>query len=447
MQSETINFEEISINSSDTDKSGNDFDKFLDFKVQQNLSMVGLQNAISSFGTPTSKYSVAKKVNARLVFETEYYTNCPKCGACFQVSTPLKGKKTCGNCDNDMLISEANYFVYIPLKQQIVLNVKHYFKSIIDYQNKLNAENSDDLMTDVYQGKIYKRISEKISKDKIILSLTLNADGAKVFNRNTEAVWPLQLYQNYLPPKLRYLTKNILVVGVYYGKSSQISFQNFLYPLVQELRELENGFNIEDKNFSISVVPKLVHAVADLPAKAKMQEFVQFNAYNACGYCHQHGMAMPNVSRKGKTVRYLLENPPAEPKLHENIVRIMEQLKDGEQKSGVKDISALTYINDFDIILSFGIDDLHAIYEGVFSKILDLLLNARYHKSDFHLTVRKQQLLDSRITNIKPTMDITRKPRSLIANRNYLKGSEKRNLLLFYLIPCLDGVLRRTYTY
>lgn len=123
--------------------------------------------------------------------------------------------RVCNNCGIQLRLEETNYFVYIPIKQQIQNTFNAYFNEILSYKEKIE-DSCSGLMADIHHGIIYQNILRKYQKSGIMpLSLALNTDGVKNFDNNVNSLWPVQIAQNFLPPNLRYLLKNIIVVALY----------------------------------------------------------------------------------------------------------------------------------------------------------------------------------------------------------------------------------------
>lgn len=127
--------------------------------------------------------------------------------------------------------------------------------------------------------------------------------------------------------------------------------------------------------------------------------------------------------------------------MHSDTVAIMKKPAKGK---GIKEMSALAGLEYFDMIDCFGIDDLHSVFEEVFTKILKLFYKSTTDK-EYHIPTGKQTLIDKRLLAMKPTKDITRKPRSIVENIEKLKGNEKRSLLFYYLPIILEGIHQKKY--
>lgn len=63
------------------------------------------------------------------------------------------------------------------------------------------------------------------------------SDGVPVFKSTKFGIWPVYLVVNELPPHLRFLRKNILLWGVWFGPEKP-KMNTFLSPFVQDMKAL-----------------------------------------------------------------------------------------------------------------------------------------------------------------------------------------------------------------
>ena len=77
----------------------------------------------------------------------------------------------------------------------------------------------------------------------------------------------------------------------------------FLQPIVDQLVELfTKGVSMQYKEKEVTVKAVLLSAVFDAPARAAVQNFVQFNGYFGCSTCLAKGARFdPYISRDNKS--------------------------------------------------------------------------------------------------------------------------------------------------
>lgn len=101
----------------------------------------------------------------------------------------------------------------IPFEQQIKYLLDKYFDEILEYIQR----DKNDSISDVDDGLVFQEIS-KAYPDAMILSFTINTDGAQMYKSNNSSLWPIQINANFLPPQLRFKRDNILVYSLYLGR-------------------------------------------------------------------------------------------------------------------------------------------------------------------------------------------------------------------------------------
>lgn len=178
-------------------------------------------------------------------------------------------------------------------------SIEKNWESIFDYKQK---ERDKQYIADIHDGLICQNMNEKFPHT-FNLSLVLNIDGAQVFKSSKKSLWPVQLYQNYLHPRVRYIATNVIVAGVYFGSSKPNPNQQ-LFPLFTELKVIQaaGGFRVKNPKSAneLTFMPFILHGVFDLPAKAMWQGPMQFNGKNACGYCQHPGVKIESKKKGNK---------------------------------------------------------------------------------------------------------------------------------------------------
>lgn len=100
---------------------------------------------------------------------------------------------------------------------------------------------------------------------------------------------------------------------------------------------------------------------------------------------------------------------------------------------GVKGPCVLEKLPGFDCIWGFPYDYMHGVLLGVTRQIWNVW-------SKNFLSPNQHKLINKRLLEIKPPLEIHRTPR-LLKEKSKWKASEWRSWLLFYSIPCLSGIL------
>lgn len=411
-------------------------------KLKSNGTLKSVQNVVeiinglsSQIKLPTNK-DVLKK-EAVLRFHRKFLIFCKKCNEL------CNEKNWCGTCGIATKKTKNNFVVYIPIEEQIKATLDKHFDVIVDYMSRNKNEN----ITDFDNGNLYKRARQKYPHS-ILLCLTLNADGAQVHNSQKKSVWPIQLYQNYLPPHLRFKCENILLVTIYFGREKP-DFRKLLYPLCEELQTLgENTLSFYRSGQIFHCVPTVTCCTLDLPARKLLSGLKSYSGKMACTFCLHEGISVTDHLKK-KYIRYVKLNSPPANRTHESIIRAVERLSTNTLKKkktidGIVEIPPMLLFDGFDLSAGFAVDYMHNVAIGIMGMLLEFWMGShRLSKSSPFfkpMHPKARLLLDVRLLALKPFKKITRKPKSL-QDRHFFKASEYRNLLLYYLPICLEGLL------
>ncbi len=214
-------------------------DKVIIFYLRHNLSLVCLEDFMELLNTqreicdqlPTHKKQILKLFReGKDMIQVYYFIRCAVCNKVFESDSENMEQLTC--CGKALKKTETNFFVYMPIRKQIVQSVEHNWQ----YIQKFNTSGGNDgTISDAHDGHVLKKVLKLYENEDLnILSLCLNVDGANKFNSNLVSLWPIQFAQNYLPPTIRFLPQNILVAGLMYVEG-KFDFREYFLPVVAEL--------------------------------------------------------------------------------------------------------------------------------------------------------------------------------------------------------------------
>lgn len=382
---------------------------------------------------PATKFKIKKLINP--LYEPIFYVLCPKCK---NHSPTVNTTINCESCNIPLNRAKSKYFVYIPIEDQLKKSINDNFDGIISYSERFS--NNGNTITDVQDCYQFKEAQKK-HPHSMILSMTLNTDGAQLFNSSNKSIWPIQIILNCLHPSIRFLLENIIVVALH---SEKPNMTDFFFPLLKELKEIQTrgGINISHAGKMINFIPIITMCTLDLPAKAALQEMVGHTGYKGCSYCLHPGVSIKPDKNSKAVVRYVKKDGIRD-RTHNGILRTYQKLS-SSPIDGIKAVSCMVAASEFDLINGYGIDYLHCALLGVMKKLLDLWLNSKNHNKAFYLHKKSQEALNNRIVNIKPVSEITRKPGSIFVRSEY-KGNEYRTLMLYYLRYSLKDLLPMRY--
>jgi len=303
-------------------------------------------------------------------------------------------------------------------------------------------------LEDVYDGRIYKRlVKDGILQSGNNFSFIFNTDGVPIFKSSQVSIWPIYLIINELPYKKRMATENMLFSGLWFGETKS-SMWTFLKPFYKSFIDLEQGVTFQIKNKgSVTCKAVLPGGTCDLPARCMICNAMQFNGVSSCWKCLQTGQTA-KVSQRGHTRVFAFQNDdPKGP--HRTYAETIQHAKDtlNNQMSGKKDyavngikgLSWLGLVPSFDYVAGIGIDYMHGVLLGVQKTLLKLWFTAKF--SGKHFSISLISKADARLSEIAPTLEIKRMPRSMEEHLKYWKANELCSFLLYFGIPVLYGIL------
>jgi len=137
-------------------------------------------------------------------------------------------------------------FDYIPLIHSLRLQCADIRRSKAFDDYKISVARGGSIMKDIWDGELIKDLTKDgLFSQATDMALGLLTDGVQVFKiRSKFSVWPVLIMNFNLPPHLRYLSQDILVSGIIPGPKNPKDINSFLYPLVQELLQLEKGIKV-----------------------------------------------------------------------------------------------------------------------------------------------------------------------------------------------------------
>ncbi|XP_072145749.1 uncharacterized protein [Dermacentor andersoni] len=208
-----------------------------------------------------------------------------------------------------------------------------------------------------------------------------------------------------------------------------------LNSFVQQMRDLATG------GVTWMAGTDIVHSgvyclscCADAPARASLQNFTQHNGYYGCGWCLHGGKTVHG------TVKYPMDMNVRDERNAENAKKHTEKASFLHQvHKGVKGPSPLINLPYFDVIWGFTPDYMHCVLLGVSRHFTELWLSA-VNQPYYIGSPQVLSIIDERLCATKPHLCVSRLPRSLSV-RMYWKASEWQQWLLYFSLPCLEGLL------
>lgn len=105
----------------------------------------------SRFQLPQTKYKFRQAIGPSIDIEMHY--KCQRCGLCTGVSksSAVKSELDCSNCNCTITKTADNFFMYIPLKQQLVESIRRNWESIVLFKQ---IKREKMFISDIHDGHI-----------------------------------------------------------------------------------------------------------------------------------------------------------------------------------------------------------------------------------------------------------------------------------------------------
>ena len=268
-------------------------------------------------------------------------------------------------------------------------------------------------------------------KDRVILRLILNTDGANESKSPPLSAWPVFLAFADLPPIKRQLFQNIVLVSLFVGAG----YPDFTLILEHIKKQLHPTESFVFNGTSITVTFQPILFVADLVAKSKVLQMKQFNGYYGCTLCTQRGEHYSGSHHYPPHEKFVMRTPESHLlNISELESGSVEELRakvgrkgDSEKRTqGVKGRSAILSIIP-NQPLSSPIDPMHQLFLGVGKDLITFFYDQMRaeHKSQLNETLSRISLPKELKNTVRPLDSISS-----------FKAKEVKTVLL-YLSPLL----------
>ncbi|XP_040070090.1 uncharacterized protein LOC120842931, partial [Ixodes scapularis] len=171
-----------------------------------------------------------------------------------------------------------------------------------------------------------------------------------------------------------------------------------------------------------------ISCVADAPARAAMQNVMQFNGYFGCSWCLH-----PGVNINGY-VKYTVSGGVRQDRSERGMIQDMSTAAETQRiVCGVKGPSPLLNVPGFDIVGSFNPDYMHCALLGVarqFAEPWFAGVGEEYYIGD----PTNQSIVNEWLCGLKPPQCINRPPQALKLRR-YWKAAEWQCWVFYYCLP------------
>jgi Transposase family tnp2 len=118
---------------------------------------------------------------------------------------------------------------------------------LLRYRARLQGVDIEEELRDIFDGYRYKELRDNgLFHGKRDVALGMSTDGFQIFQQKTHDCWPIALTNLNLPPDVRVKNENIFLYSIIPGPRQPLDINSFLYPLVDELLDLDRGVECYD---------------------------------------------------------------------------------------------------------------------------------------------------------------------------------------------------------
>lgn len=341
---------------------------------------------------------------------------------------PYETLSTCPKCKANRYKSDGKtpqaIFQYLPLVPRLRAMVSNSsYAQKMQYRSK--HQHDPTKTTDIFDGAHYRSLLETpvtindeelpmwFFSDPRDIALGFSTDGFGPFKKRNKTAWPLIIFNYNLPPKERFRKENIISLGTIPGPKKPADLDSFLWPLVQELLQLEIGVSAFDAiaqvsfldsftfyhfqlNYIYIQVTFMLHAYlivvfGDIPAISMIMRMKGHNAISPCRMCNIQGVRIPSSSI---TTHYTPLNrdhfPGVNPgyeahslplRNHDTLLKQAVEVQTAltsaaserlATKYGIKGLPLLSALSSLSFPLSFPYDFMHLIWSNLIVNLIHL---------------------------------------------------------------------------
>lgn len=208
---------------------------------------------------------------------------------------------------NSQILRPIMLFPLVSIKQQLTLffSRKNFELSCRKWAVR---KNETEALFDIYDGMIWKNFKD--DNDELFfteayadshIGLMLNMDWFQPFINSQYSVGVIYAVICNLPRAERFKPQNILILAVIPGPNEPKlhAINNYLYPIINQLNQLWNGYNITTHEYNNGrfVRGAIIGCSSDVPATRKLCGFI--SARIACYRCHKSANIVNNQPNFG----------------------------------------------------------------------------------------------------------------------------------------------------
>lgn len=365
---------------------------------------------------------------------------CKKC--LYTVNLEVHNKKqrmTCTLCQT-CKPTDISFFYQFHIHDQI----KFLFeKTNITKKLKPFLSHNDGNISDITDGSEYIRVNTRSNRGAHDSTLIMNTDGLSLVKSSKSHCWPVMFTIAELPEKVR--ESYIIMAGLWYDDQSKPPMNLFLKPICSNLKDcFIDGIDWVDSKTGNTINSKIVALlmIADAPARAQVQNIMNFNGRYGCNMCEIRTVRAKKIVGKKPCRIYPFQIDCRLRTGTRMEVQAQKLLKSSEKNQirGVKGYSSMSCLPLIDVGTCVLPEYMHSVLLGVIKQFVRLHVD----KPGPWSIKNKINEIDNFIMGVRPPDSFSRLPREL-SQYNLYKAYEFYNYLFFYSVPLLSNYLPEKY--
>ncbi|KAK3917263.1 putative ATP-dependent helicase IRC20 [Frankliniella fusca] len=313
-------------------------------------------------------------------------------------------------------------------------------RNLAAMMDKSRIGSNTESVRDIQDGSIYKALN--VERGRYDVNLILATDGVRIRKNSKRELWLLMVTPVEVPIHLRQSFTTIN--GIWYNDEKPKNMNCFFKPFSEQMKNIHERKGIEWTHPQSKEVKKsqlkAPLVVADAPARAKVQNIMNYNSINGCNTCEISSVRSRPVPGK-KAVRIYKYQHNLKLRTDEEMYRQAEEaLEKGSAVMGVKGPSVLSIIPTFSVSSSCIPEYMHSILLGVTRHMVTQWVEK---PGPWNINGKISEI-DAALSSIQHPDFIHRTSR-MLKYRKVWKASDLYYFLLFECLPILVDVLPEDY--
>lgn len=310
----------------------------------------------------------------------------------------------------------------------------------------LRTSTNSHAMIDIYDGQVWK--DNLVINHRPFLSqpnnlaLSLNVDWFQPFQRTSYSVGVVYIVILNLPREMRYLPRNVIIVGIIPGpREPKQTINTILEPLVKDLLALWDGIfmSIPSLMAPVRIRSILLCISCDIPACRKVCGFLGHNAHLACSKCMKffNGNVQEGFDYSGFDTVSWSARDQVRHRINAKATKVAltkTQRAELESKYGVR-YSVLLELPYFNIIRQHIIDPMHNLFLGLAKHAISVWTKKAI------LTPQAMVEIQEVVDSIEVPSKVGRVPSKIASGFSDFTADQWKNWIMVYSLVALKDRL------